>query len=229
MKVLGIDTSGYANAIGVVDGAKVLADRVFEAKSDSLEKIVANIDSVLKEARLNLEDVQGIGVGLGPGSWTGIRVGVTVGKMLAFSTDKPIAGVPTLEALAFNARDAQSPICAIIDAGAGGAVYAGLYRPEDRKMIRLGDYYVGDVRGLGVMLERHTVLVGARASAYRQEFSEVLGFIDLEARDEVPHGAALALLAEHRLEQSEDDDVLALAPLYLKEWTAKALSIKTSS
>jgi len=89
MIVLGIDTSAYANAVGISDGDKVLADSLYEARTDSLEQIVANIDATLKSAGLKLADIEGIGVGLGPGSWTGIRVGVTVGKMLAFGTGKP--------------------------------------------------------------------------------------------------------------------------------------------
>ncbi len=104
MIVLGIDTSGYANAIGIARDGRVMADFIFEARADSLQKIVSNIDFALKSAGLTLTDVQGFGVGLGPGSWTGIRVGVTVGKILAFSTNKPVSGVPTLEALAYSAR-----------------------------------------------------------------------------------------------------------------------------
>ena len=109
MKVLGIDTSGYTNAIGLADGEEVLADRSFSARTDSLEQIVAYIDSTLNNAGLALENIGGIGVGLGPGSWTGIRVGVTVGKMLAFSAGKPVSGISTLEALAYQARNDRSP------------------------------------------------------------------------------------------------------------------------
>ena len=104
MIILGIDTSGYTNAIGVVDGEKTLAGHSFDAKTDSLEQIVDNIDTTINNAGLALDDIQGIGVGLGPGSWTGIRVGVTVGKMLAFGLDKPVGGVSTLESLAYRAR-----------------------------------------------------------------------------------------------------------------------------
>ena len=100
MIVLGLDTSGYANAIGIADGEKVLADVQYEARNDSLEKIVLNIDEALGGASLTLEEVAGIGVGMGPGSWTGIRVGVTVAKMLAMATGKPVAGITTFETLA---------------------------------------------------------------------------------------------------------------------------------
>jgi len=135
MIVLGIDTSGYVNAVGVVDGDRVLADATFPARTDTLEQIVANIDATLKSAGLTLKDVGGIGVGLGPGSWTGIKVGVTVGKMLAFSTGKPVAGIPTLEALAYSTRNQPSKICAVISAGIRDTVYAACYRVNKGEII----------------------------------------------------------------------------------------------
>jgi tRNA threonylcarbamoyladenosine biosynthesis protein TsaB len=224
MKVLGIDTSGYANAIGVVDGNRILADFTFEARNDSLEKIVANIDFVLKEANLTLDDIQGFGVGLGPGSWTGIRVGVTVAKILAFSADKPVSGVPTLEVLAYNARNIPGIICPIINAGAGDTVYAAFYRTTDGTISRIGEYYVGDIQGLSEIIKEPTVFVGTEAQTYRQLIRQALGSpnIALEAVEGVPKGATSALLAAIRLKRGENDDVLSLAPLYLKESTAKA-------
>ena len=224
MKVLGIDTSGYANAIGVVDSNRILVDFTFEARKDSLEKIVANIDFVLKEAELALEDIQGFGVGLGPGSWTGIRVGVTVGKIFAYSTDKSVCGVPTLEVLAFNARNTPGLICPIIYAGAGDTVYAAFYRTKNGTVSRIGEYYVGDIQGLSEMVKEPTVFAGAEAQAYRQLISQALGSpnILLEAIEDGPRGATVALLAATRLEHGENDDILSLAPLYLKESTAKA-------
>ncbi len=231
MIVLGIDTSGYANAVGVVDGDRVLADFTYEAKTDSLEQIVANIDATLKSAGLTLNDVRGIGVGLGPGSWTGIRVGVTVGKILAFSTGKPVAGVPTLEALAYSARHESSLICAVISVGTRDAVYAAGYRSGDGMVARVGEYYVGDVKGLTGMITGPAVLVGAGAEAYRQIVTKEMASsqISVKAVEAIPGGASVACLAEQRLERGEKDDVLSLTPLYLKESTAKAFVNKYKS
>lgn len=231
MKVLGIDTSGYVNAIGVIDGNRVLADFTFEARADSLEKIVANIDFALKRANLLLEDIQGFGVGLGPGSWTGIRVGVTVGKILAYSTNKPISGVPTLEVLAYHARSKPALICPIIHAGTRNTVYAAFYRAKSGTVSRIGEYYVGDVQGLSEMVKEPTVFVGAEAQTYRQLISQALASssISLETVEEVPRGAAVALLAATRFERGENDDVLSLTPLYLKESTAKAFLSRYSA
>jgi len=224
MIVLGIDTSGYVNAVGLVDGSRVLADSTFSAKTDSLEQIVDNIDSTLRSAGLGLKDVQGIGVGLGPGSWTGIRVGVTVGKMLAFGTGKPVAGVSTLAALAYAAREESPLICAVISAGTRDAVYTACYHVDDGIVIQDGEYFAGTVKELTVMLKEPAVLVGSGAEVYLQmiikEDSSLI--TKVKAVDAVPGGAAVARLAAGRLEHGQSDDVLSLTPLYLKESTAKA-------
>ena len=223
MKVLGIDTSGYANAVGVINGNQILADFVFEARNDSLEKIVANIDFVLKEAGLTLDDIDGFGVGLGPGSWTGIRVGVTVGKILAFSTNKPVAGVPTLEVLACAADNILATVCPIIDAGTKNTIYAALYRLKDGAVSRISEYYIGDVPGLARIVKEPVVFVGSGANSYRQQIGQVFGSPSgIRIIESAPRGAVVALLAAGRLERGESDDTLSLEPLYLKESTAKA-------
>ncbi len=231
MKVLGIDTSGYANAVGVIDGDRILADFIFEARTDSLEKIVANIDLALKEAGLILEDIEGFGVGLGPGSWTGIRVGVTVAKVLAYSTGQPVSGVSTLEVLAYNARNMSALICPIIDAGTRDTVYAAFYIARNGTVNRTGEYYVGDIHGLSEMVKEPTVFIGSEAKIYSELIGRELGAagIGIAAIEDVPRGAAVALLARARLERGENDDVLSLTPLYLKESTARAFVSRYSS
>ena len=224
MKILGIDTSGYANAVGVISDRQVLADFVFEARNDSLEKIVTNVDFALKEAGLTLDDIDGFGVGLGPGSWTGIKVGVTVGKILAFSTDKPVAGVPTLEALAYNVGDISATVCPVIDAGTKNTIYAALYRVKDGTARRVSEYYIGDVPGLAEMVKAPVVFVGSGANSHRQLIGQLFDASSSNVRiiEGAPRGAVVARLAAIRLERGESNDTLSLEPLYLKESTAKA-------
>jgi tRNA threonylcarbamoyl adenosine modification protein YeaZ len=221
MIILGIDTSGYTNAVGVVDGEKTLAGRAFDAKTDSLEQIVANIDTILRSAGLSLDDVRGIGVGLGPGSWTGIRVGVTVGKMLAFGLDKPVSGLSTLESLAYRARHETGRICAVIHAGTASNVYAAFYVPAGKGVAMSGDYFYGDIKELLSMINETAVLVGQGVESYLHLYEDVLA-IPIKAVAAVPDGAVVALLAGRRLARGESDDTLALTPLYLKESTARA-------
>lgn len=225
MIVLGIDTSGYSNAVGVVDGGRVLADRAYDARTDSLEQIVANIDAVLKEAGLTISEVAGIGVGLGPGSWTGIRVGVTVGKILAFSLGKPVAGVSTLEALAYQAKDAGRRICAVVGAGTGNNVYAAFYVATHDGLDTTGEHFYGDANELLSFIGGPYVLAGKGAESYLKSFHEVTGrsIAQAKAYEAEPRGAVIAELAEEYLRNGEGDDVLSLTPLYLKESSAKAM------
>jgi tRNA threonylcarbamoyladenosine biosynthesis protein TsaB len=167
MIVLGIDTSGYINAVGVCDGVRVLVDNRFPARTDTLEQIVDNIDVTLKQAGIALKDVEGIGVGLGPGSWTGIKVGVTVGKMLAFSADKPVVGIPTLEALAYSVRGESLPVYSVIGAGVKDMVYAAWYHFNENEPVRDGDYFAGDIRKLAEFIREPIVLAGPGALGYR--------------------------------------------------------------
>jgi tRNA threonylcarbamoyladenosine biosynthesis protein TsaB len=223
VKVLGLDTSGYVNAVGVTDSDRVLADFAQEARNDSLERIVANIDETIKQAGLTLNDIEGIGVGLGPGSWTGIRVGVTVGKTLAFSTGRPVAGVPTLRALAYGVR-AQAPlVCAVIPAGTGDTVYAAFYRTAGGTVDLEGDYYVGGIEELKEKVPEGAVVVVGE-SVYGRNVPGKLGSLGVRIVTAAPGGAAVATLAAARLEKGESDDALSLEPLYLKESTAKAFT-----
>lgn len=224
MIVLGIDTSGYINAVGICDGERVLADASFPARADSLEQIVDNIDSTLKTAGLTLKDMEGIGVGLGPGSWTGIKVGVTVGKMLAFSANKPVAGIPTLAALAYSARDKSPLVYAIISAGIRDTVYAARYRFNGNEVIQEGDYFTGGIKDLAPLIKEPVLLVGTGIDSYRQAIVGENGSLKIKIRalEAIPSGAAIACLAARRLEQRKSDNALSLTPLYLKESTAKA-------
>jgi tRNA threonylcarbamoyladenosine biosynthesis protein TsaB len=148
---------------------------------------------------------------------------VTVGKILAYTTNKPICGVPTLEALAYNARNARLLICPIINAGRD-TVYAAFYRPKSGTITKVSEYYVGDIRKLFEMIKEPAVFIGSGARSYSKLINQTLGSqsIDVKTIEDAQVGAAVALLAASRLEHGNSDDALSLQPLYLKESTARA-------
>src|SRR4030042_803439 len=200
MIVCGIDTSGYVNAVGIVDGDRVLADASFPARTDSLEQIVDNIDAVLKRVHLSLNDIGGIGVGLGPGSWTGIKVGVTVGKMLAFSADKPVVGIPTLQALAYAARRESAIVYAVINAGIRDTVYAARYHIDGNEVIQQGDYFAGNIKDLAALIKGPVLLAGSGIESYRQAIVSENDSLKTKLKnlEALPSGAAIACLATTR-------------------------------
>jgi len=223
MKIIGIDTSSRLNTIGLISGNQILADFTWESR-DSLQKIILNIDLVLRKGGLTLADIDGLAVGIGPGSWTGVRVGVTVGKTLAYAMNKPICGVSSLDALAYQAKNMPNLLCPLIDAGKEN-VYAAFYRPQGETIVKESDYYVGDIKGLLKTIKEPVLFLGKVAYLYRQTIVEELGPLANYRGEvgDVQKGYVIALLALPRFERGESDDALSLAPLYLKESLAQAL------
>jgi len=228
MRVLSIDTAGRLNTICLLDGSETLGGFVWEARDNSLRDVVLNIDQVLGGAGLALGDVDGLGVGIGPGSWTGVRVGLTVGKMLAYATEKPLCGISSLDALAYQGRKAATLLCPVVDAGRGN-VYAAFYRSLGETVARKGEYYAGSVEGLLELLEEPVLFLGNAAEEHWQAISEALGTLaDFSGAGDDRPGRAVAVMASLRLKQGESDDALFLAPLYLREPLAQALSSRTA-
>jgi tRNA threonylcarbamoyladenosine biosynthesis protein TsaB len=100
MKVLGIDTSTSCGSIGLVFGESIVSEFLLNSSVTHSERLLRAIEFVLKEARCMMEDLDGWAISLGPGSFTGLRIGVSAIKGLAFATGKPVAGVSTLDVLA---------------------------------------------------------------------------------------------------------------------------------
>ncbi len=226
MRILGFDTAAPTNTIGLVDDDRLLADYAWEARDNSLQRIVLNIDQVLKRGGVPLQDIDGLAVGIGPGSWTGAKVGVTVAKTLAYVTGKPICGVAGLEALAYQSRTATVQLCPLVDAGKEN-VYAAFYRPRGKSLVRKGDYYVGDTEGLAAIVKEPTLFLGKPAHLYRQAISRELGHLaTFGSPSDSPSGCVVAWIALPRFKKGNTDDALSLAPLYLRESLAQALLLK---
>ena len=226
MKILGFDTAAPANTIGLVDDDRLLADCAWEARDNSLQRIVLNIDLVLKRAGVALRDIDGLAVGIGPGSWTGGKVGVTVAKTLAYAVDKPICGVPSFEALAYQSRSLSVQLCPLVAAGRD-TVYAAFYRPRAGALVKQGDYSVGSIEGLTAAVKEPTLFLGKPAHIHRQALAEALGpLASFGSPSDSPAGSAFAWTAWPRLRRGDSDDALSLSPLYLTEYLAHALLAK---
>lgn len=127
MKVLAIDTSTFVMAIGLVDGDKVLGEIVTNFKKNHSIRLMPAIDGLMKDAGVQPSELERIVVAHGPGSYTGVRIGVTTAKTLAWSLRIPLVGVSSLEALAQNGRYYDGVVAPIFDARRG-QVYTGLYQ-----------------------------------------------------------------------------------------------------
>ncbi len=132
MIVLGIETATAVCAVALVDDDVVRAERRYEIPQAHSEKLMECVDDCLKSAGLILSSIDGIAISIGPGSFTGLRIGLSVAKGLAFAAGKPLVGVPTLEALALqpvrkDIGEADDVIVPMIDARRD-EVYTAIFR-----------------------------------------------------------------------------------------------------
>jgi len=138
-KLLAIDTSTNYLSLAITNGDKVISKFHKKADMSHSSLLVPMIDRLLKKARLRLKDIDGFSVSIGPGSFTGLRIGVTTVKGLAYVLKKPIVTVPTLDVIARNIKNFRGIICPVLDAKKG-KVYACLYKSDGRVIKRISKY-----------------------------------------------------------------------------------------
>ncbi|MEH7239009.1 tRNA (adenosine(37)-N6)-threonylcarbamoyltransferase complex dimerization subunit type 1 TsaB [Bacillus sp. JJ1562] len=133
MKVLAIDTSNYVLGIAIVDEEKVIGEVITNLPKNHSVRVMPAIEQVMKECGIKPNELEKIVVAMGPGSYTGVRIGVTIAKTLAWSLQIPLVGVSSLEVVAANGRYFNGFISPLFDARRG-QVYTGLYQYEGRTL-----------------------------------------------------------------------------------------------
>ena len=132
MKILGVDTSTSIGSVGLIDDGAVVAEHTLDITQAHSARLMPTIDQVLKWANMTAHDLDACAVGLGPGSFTGIRIGVGTIKTLCYALGKPIVGVSTLEAIAFGLHFTDRCICTVLDARRG-EVYGAIFQTGHRQ------------------------------------------------------------------------------------------------
>ncbi len=127
MKILAFDTSSVSGSIALVEDNTLVAELTSQSVAAHAVWLLPNIEGFLKGLALSVHDIDLFAVVSGPGSFTGLRIGVSAVKGLAWSSRKKVVGISSLYALALNARSALMPVCPVLDARKG-EVYAALYR-----------------------------------------------------------------------------------------------------
>ena len=222
MIVLGIDTSSSRLSIALRDKNGLLAERSYLSANQCSAVLLPNIKSLLRELGLGLGEINGFIVSLGPGSFTGLRIGVSTIKALAFALSKPVIGIPTLDVLAENISLVNSQICPILDARRG-EVYSCIYKSDSRQIKRLSEYLVLPVRDLLKILKSRTVFLGEGLFKYRDLIKRLNKGLSLFAPQEdwFPQASVLTRLGLDRLLAKNIDSCYDLTPLYLRRTQAE--------
>ena len=242
MMVLGIETATAVCAAALVDDDVVRAERRYEIPQAHSEKLMECVDDCLKSAGLNLSSIDGIAISIGPGSFTGLRIGLSVAKGLAFATGKPLVGVPTLEALAMEAVrkgivEPDDVIVPMIDARRD-EVYTAIFRRNEKSVEQmLLSQAVRCVEAMSILSRhRRIVLAGDGADKFYQYYSQHALNSDLRI---VPPDKNLqscsaldvALCGVLKFRNGDRDNLETLEPMYVKEFytTAKPQQLSVES
>ncbi|OGX26886.1 MAG: tRNA (adenosine(37)-N6)-threonylcarbamoyltransferase complex dimerization subunit type 1 TsaB [Omnitrophica WOR_2 bacterium RIFCSPHIGHO2_02_FULL_45_21] len=147
MNILAIDTSSKYLCLSIAKDDKIVAGIRRSFAGEMSEKIIPSIDSALRQSKLSLKAIDYFGIGLGPGSFTGLRIGLAAIKGLAFPFNKPIVGVGSLDLLASAVTNHSALICPILDARRS-LLYAAIYQGKNAILIRKTSYLLVSIEEL---------------------------------------------------------------------------------
>lgn len=215
--LLAIDTATRMASLALHDGACVRAELSWESLDHHTVELAPRIAGMLAQLEAKVEELAGIAVSLGPGSFTGLRVGVAAAKGLAMSRGLKLVGVPTLDIVAYAMKHSRLPVVAVLSAGRG-RLCAARYRLSDGAFAADGPVELTTAHALGADWEDAVCVCGELSAEERHILQTRLG-----ARVELASPAAslrragyLAELGWARLRAGQTGDPATLAPIYLQ-------------
>ncbi|MDF2612963.1 MAG: tsaB [Clostridia bacterium] len=225
MNILGIDASGIAGSIAYMKDNKLVGEYYICDKLTHSETIMPMMEHMKQLIGLDLSTLDAIAVTSGPGSFTGLRIGVTTAKALALALDKPIIGIPTLDAIANNITHTEHVICPMMDARRN-QVYTALYQWRGKELLRLTDYLAIDIdEYLCQIAERNekVIFLGDGVWQYRDKIEEKLEYKAEFAASYLTLQRASTLVQIASIEYDKGNSVSAseFVPMYLRKSQAE--------
>lgn len=208
MKVLGIDTSTKTTAVGLVEDKETLAEYNLTGLIRHSESVTDMIDEIFKKFDFDINDIDLIAVGVGPGSFTGLRIGITIAKVLAFTLKKDIIGVSSLAA---NAMKDRGTVATVADAKRKN-LYASIIKNEGEIEVLMEDKIVSIDRFKDILKDyKDVILTGIDAPNFADEFENTTLSLNLEIS-----GASIARLGLMEYKKRGSDNEFSIVPNYLK-------------
>jgi tRNA threonylcarbamoyladenosine biosynthesis protein TsaB len=228
--ILALDTSTDLCSVIVIANEKTKSKIKTHLKQIHAEKIVFMIEQVLGNINKQISDISSVAVSIGPGSFTGLRIGLSVAKGLCYAINKPLITVPTLDALALKAFDIckllskyerqNLYICPILNAKQNDFYYS-IYKFESDKINRITEYQVGTIDEIKNKLVNKTILIGELVDNLVENFYNQDDVILLEGEINYPDAYYVAKIAKEKYAKGEFADLDSTEPLYIKEFVIK--------
>ena len=218
MNILAIDTSSKYFYLAIAEDDKIKVNICRPSGRGLSRMIIPLIERALKKAGLSLKDIDCFACGLGPGSFTGLRVGLAVIKGFAFSLNKPVVGIVSLDCLAGSQFNFPGYVCPVVDARRS-LVYSAIYRAKDGVLKRKGRYLLVPLKELFAKLKGRAdvIFLGDGLSLYRDDIKNEFG-LRANFADEnfwYPRTENLLRLVKEKIKNKDFADLDKLVPFYM--------------
>jgi len=225
LKILGIDTSTKYCNLGLIEDEDILINYTMNGlKKKHSSILMPAIKDLFKIMDLKIEEIHGVAVSIGPGSFTGLRIGLSVAKGLSYACSLPLFGIPTLEAMAFSLAGIPHLICPILESKKD-EIYDVVFRGGE-SLQRIMDYKCEDIHSLLARLSplrEKIIFLGDGIKRYQDNIRIKIGkdalFIDSQIN--LPMATNVAFLGLNKLIKKEEDDISKLSPFYLRKSEAE--------
>lgn len=218
MVVLGVDTATAVTSVGLVRDGELVAAASCQTASSQAETLLPLIKTLLSQSETPLTAVSGIGISIGPGSFSGLRIGLGTMKGFAYALGCKVVGIPTLEALAHTVTSWEGTICPLLDARKGEVYTALFLRWQNGDLQRLSPDLVLAPEELCYHITTPCLFLGEGVERYREFIRKQCGSAAsiLSIAPEPTRGETVAKLACERLCRGEYDDLYTLEPTYVR-------------
>ncbi|MCK5254494.1 MAG: tRNA (adenosine(37)-N6)-threonylcarbamoyltransferase complex dimerization subunit type 1 TsaB [Deltaproteobacteria bacterium] len=218
MKLLAIETSTMIGSVALTDDNELVAEYQIGIKATYSDTLFPMIDHILKNANVSIQEVDAFALAKGPGSFTSLRIGISVIKGLALANNKPVIAIPSLDALAHNMCFSNMLICPLIDARRD-EVYTAFYKREEGHTLKkltpdraiVPEILLDEIR-------EEVVFLGDGTDLYKdliiRKLKEKALFSPLHLK--YPRASAIAQLAFKKLNVNEVSDIEVMTPLYVR-------------
>jgi tRNA threonylcarbamoyladenosine biosynthesis protein TsaB len=235
MKILAVETATRCHSVAIVDDHQVLVEDTHLDCASHASMLVPTIDRLLQTLCLSLAQLDGFAVSVGPGSFTGLRVGLSTMMGFRLATQLPLVTIPTLEAMAWNMKGEDRPVCPILKASRG-EVYWAIFQWQGDELVRMSDDRHGPITELVESIESLAVLFGEGWVAHAPELKKLLGEQVISGPDTAMHSSAISVayssLSSFRTRQYAGGN---LSPRYIQraeaevQWEAKAKNVSVTT
>ncbi len=224
MKILSLDTSTPMLTMAISEGEKILFEYERHVDRECNKFLFPMMKEMFDKNGLSLDDMDAFAVSIGPGSFTGTRIGVTVIKGLAYFKKKPVVGISSLDIIASGLQGIITGlICPIIDARRNN-LYSAIYEKNDGRLTRISDYLLVSLPDLLSRLNEDVFFLGDGLTLHRREILNKIPQAKIAANHFwYPKAANLGIIAGEKLSKGKEDSLFDLVPLYLypKECTVQ--------